>query len=165
MNDDGTAAIQKQVGMSGGNAFLLAQIGAHAARRFAERIAELELTPPQAGLLRSIARAPGRSQQVIADQLGTPASRLVALVDGLEKRGILERRRNPDDRRNYALYLTDAGLSFMNRLGMAAREHEDAICAGLSNSQREQLHGLLVRLAAEQQLTQLVHPGYGVHTD
>jgi DNA-binding MarR family transcriptional regulator len=167
MNDEGMTARRNEMSIPArsGNAFLLAQLGAHAARRFAERIAELELTPPQAGLLRTVARSPGRSQQVIADQIGLPPSRLVALVDGLQERGLLERRRNPDDRRNYALYLTEAGRRFMGRLGRAARAHEDAICAGLSEAERDRLHRLLSRLSAEQGLTPLVHPGYGALTD
>jgi len=64
-----------------GSAFLLTQIGTHAAEEFATRVAELDLTPPQAGLLRAIALGPGRSQQALARHLGTPATRLVALVD------------------------------------------------------------------------------------
>jgi DNA-binding MarR family transcriptional regulator len=143
-----------------GNAFLLAQLGAHAAARFAERIAELELTPAQAGLLRLIAWDPGQSQQSIARRLGTPPSRLVLLVDGLEDRGLVERRRNPDDRRNHALYLTGEGTRFMTRLGKAGAAHEDEICDGLNGAERAQLNDLLSRLAAEHGLVTGVHPGY-----
>src|SRR3954451_21189718 len=103
-----------------GSAFLLAQVGAHAAQRFAERIAELDLTPAQVGLLRLVATRPGQSQQAIAAQLGTPPTRLVALVDGLEKRGLIERHRNPDDRRLYALELSEEGRAFMGRVAQAA---------------------------------------------
>jgi DNA-binding MarR family transcriptional regulator len=144
----------------GGNAFLLAQLGAHAAQRFADRIAELGLAPPQTGLLRVVAMRPGQSQQAIANQLGTPPSRLVAMVDGLEQRGLVERRRNPDDRRHHALYLTDAGAKFMEQLAVIGREHEEAMCAGLDTAERAQLLGLLRRMAAEQGLTPMVHPGY-----
>jgi DNA-binding MarR family transcriptional regulator len=160
--DAPTAAVQhdQQVSQRGGNAFLIAQLGAHAAQRFAERIAELELAPPQAGMLRIIATTPGQSQQAIANQLGTPPSRLVGLVDGLEERGLIERRRNPDDRRHHALYLTDAGVRFMGRMAAVAGAHDDAICAGLDAAEREQLLGLLRRMAVEQGLTPLVHPGY-----
>ncbi|HEX4705206.1 MAG TPA: MarR family transcriptional regulator, partial [Pseudonocardiaceae bacterium] len=129
----------QRVSPRAGNAFLLAQLGAHAAQRFAERIAELDLAPPQAGMLRIIALTPGQSQQAIANQLGTPPSRLVGLVDGLEQRGLIERRRNPDDRRHHALYLTDAGVHFMGRMAAVATQHEDAICSGLNPTEREQL--------------------------
>jgi DNA-binding MarR family transcriptional regulator len=96
-----------------GSAFLLTQLGTHAAQAFAARIGELDLTPPQTGLLRAVAVEEGRSQQALAQHLGTPATRLVALVDGLEQRGLLERRRNPDDRRLHAVHLTEAGRALL----------------------------------------------------
>jgi DNA-binding MarR family transcriptional regulator len=143
-----------------GNAFLLAQVGAEAAARFAQRIAGLDLTPAQAGLLRLIARQPGQSQQALARQLGTPPSRLVLLLDGLEERGLTERRRNPSDRRHHALYLTDDGSRLMARLGQIGAAHEDDICAPLDAAERTQLHGLLTRIAGHHGLTAGVHPGY-----
>lgn len=143
-----------------GSAFLLAQLGAHAARRFAERVAELDLTPPQTGLLRAVARKPGQSQQALAAHLGTPPTRLVALVDGLEKRGVVERRRNPADRRLHALHLTPAGEELMAQIRRLVEAHEAAVLAALDPDERELLRGLLVRIAADQGLTAGVHPGY-----
>lgn len=141
-------------------AFLLTQLGTHAAARFAERIAELDLTPPQTGLLRAVAVVPGRSQQALARHLGTPPSRLVALVDGLDERGLIERRRNPDDRRLHALYLTDAGHDLLKRIAEVGRAHEDEICAALRADERDTLTDLLSRIAADHGLTPGVHPGY-----
>jgi DNA-binding MarR family transcriptional regulator len=144
-----------------GNSFLLAQIGAHAAAGFARRIADLGLTPAQAGLLRLIAWQPGQSQQQLARQLRTPPSRLVLLVDHLEERGLIERRRNPDDRRHHALYLTEAGGKFIQaELGPVGAAHEEDICAALTTAEREQLGGLLRRIAEQQGLIPGVHPGY-----
>lgn len=143
-----------------GNAFLLAQLGAHATALFAARIAALGLTPPQAGLLRVVATEPGLSQQAIAGRLGTPPSRLVLLVDGLEERGVIERRRNPEDRRNHALHLTAEGGRLMGQLGRAAGAHEDAVCAGLDATERGQLGALLARVAANHGLAAGIHPGF-----
>lgn len=143
-----------------GAAFLLSQLGAHAADRFAERTAELDLTPPQTGLLRAIARDPGRSQQVIAAQLGILPSRLVTLLDVLEDRGLVQRRRNLADRRLYAVHLSAEGEQAMRRIAQAARSHDDAMLAGLNRAERAQLLDLLTRLAAEHRLTAGVHPGY-----
>ena len=143
-----------------GNAFLLAQIGAHAAARFAQRIAEIDLTPGQAGLLRLITWQPGQSQRALARRLGTPPSRLVHLVDELERRGLIERRQNPADRRNHALYLTSDGSAFMGRLGRIGAAHEDEISGALSAAEKRQLNDLLTRMAAQQGLTVGVHPGY-----
>jgi DNA-binding MarR family transcriptional regulator len=70
-------------------AFLLAQVGAHAASRFALRLRELELAPAHAGILRVIAAGSGISQQVLASRLGMVPSRLVALIDELEALGLV----------------------------------------------------------------------------
>ncbi len=141
-------------------AFLLAQLGAFAAERFGERAAALDFSRPQAGLLRLISREPGHSQQAIARRLGTPPSRLVALVDGLEQRGLIERRRNPGDRRNYALHLTAAGERAMTDLSQVSLEHEQAISAPLTEAERAQLSKLLGKLASAHGLVPGIHPGY-----
>ncbi|MFD4871420.1 MarR family winged helix-turn-helix transcriptional regulator, partial [Streptomyces sp. NPDC058412] len=92
-----------------GAAFLLAQIGAHAAGRFAERVAALGLTPADVGLLRMVAGQPGRSQRALAEDLGVVPSRVVALIDVLEDKRLVERRRSVEDRRNHELHLTPEG--------------------------------------------------------
>jgi DNA-binding MarR family transcriptional regulator len=144
----------------GGVAFLLAQLGAHAAMRFAERIRELDLSPPQAGLLRMIAASPGESQQTYAGRLGTPPSRFVGLVDELEGRGLIERRRGEQDRRAYALHLTGPGERLLADLGKVGHAHEEDITAALTADERAALRELLARVAAQQQLTPGVHPGF-----
>jgi DNA-binding MarR family transcriptional regulator len=148
------------VNVAPGSAFLLSQLGAHAATRFAERIAALDLTPPQTGLIRLVATEPGLSQQELARRLGTPPSRLVALVDGLDERGIVERRRNPADRRLHALHLTGAGEDLLAKIMEAGRAHDDAITGSLDPADRATLRELLTRLAEEQGLAPGVHPGY-----
>ena len=144
----------------GGIAFLLAQIGHHAAEKFAERIATIDLTPPQAGILRVIAAEPGRSQQQLSAQLGMLPSRVVAFVDELEDRGYVERRKSPEDRRRHALYLTAAGKKLMQKISELARQHERQLTAGLDDEHRAQLRTMLATIAARQGLTPHVHPGY-----
>jgi DNA-binding MarR family transcriptional regulator len=135
-----------------GSAFLLAQVGTHAARRFTERLGELDLTPAQLALLRLVAARPGQSQQKLAKQLGTSATRLVPLVDGLEKRGLIERRRNAEDRRLYALELSQDGRALMARLAVTAASHERSITAALTDAERATLHDLLAKIAVDQGL-------------
>ena len=55
--------------------------------------------------------AEGQSQQAIGERLQIPPSRMVAFVDALEARSLLERRHNPHDRRTRELHLTEAGVS------------------------------------------------------
>src|SRR5271156_6903391 len=117
-------------------AFLLAQLGAHAASQFAERLGVLELTPADAGILRLLRAAAGLSQQELAGRLQIHPSRLVAILDNLEKRGFVERRPNPDDRRLYSVHLTKNGGEMLEKIGRVAREHEDALLSALNSAER-----------------------------
>ena len=141
-------------------AFLLAQLGAHAASQFAERLRVLDLAPADAGILRLLRVASGLSQQELAVKLKIHPSRLVAILDNLEKRGFLERRPNPDDRRLYSLSLTQTGEELIGRIGKVAREHQDALLAALSDEDRAALGSLLLSIADQQGLARGVHPGY-----
>jgi DNA-binding MarR family transcriptional regulator len=143
-----------------GAAFLLAQVGAQGARRFAQRVSEIGLTPADAGLLKKIASDPGVSQQALAEHLGVVPSRMVALVDELESKGIVQRRRSTEDRRNYELLLTDPGRQVLGQISRIAAEHEEDFCAALSNEEKVQLTELCRRIADNQGLTLGVHPGY-----
>src|SRR5262245_63694648 len=90
-------------------AFLVAQVGAHAATKFGERLSAINLSSPHAGILRVVHTSGGISQQSLAEHLRILPSRLVVLIDELEERGLVERRADPADRRSYALYLTNRG--------------------------------------------------------
>jgi DNA-binding MarR family transcriptional regulator len=141
-------------------AFLLAQVGAHAAARFAERLAPLRLAPQHAGILRVVGEAAGLSQRALGERLGVLPSRLVALVDELEARGLVERRDDPEDRRSYALHLTPGGAEALAEIGRVARAHGESICAALAEPERAQLAALLGRVAEQQGLLPGVHPGW-----
>jgi DNA-binding MarR family transcriptional regulator len=144
----------------GQSAFLLAQLGAHAASQFAERLRVLGLTPADAGILRLLRVAAGPSQQELAAKLQIHPSRLVAILDNLEKQGAVERRPNPEDRRLYSLYLTKSGGEVLEKIGKVAREHQEAVLSALNVEEREELAGLLLKVADQQGLVRGVHPGY-----
>ena len=142
-----------------GAAFLLSQIGFHSSRLWRERMARLDLDPREVVLLRHVAAAEGQSQQALAESLQIPPSRMVALVDGLEQRSLLERRPIATDRRVRALHLSRKGRRLLARVMRVSAEHEAELCAGLDTSEREQLIALLSRLAGEHGLRTGVHPG------
>ena len=87
-------------------------------------------------------------------------SRLVGLVDELEKSGFLKRQENADDRRTYALHLTDEGQAILGDIGRVARESQESLLRSLGKEEREQLAALLQRIADDQGLTPGVHPGF-----
>src|SRR6266571_6336445 len=142
-----------------GAAFLLVQLGFHIAGRFGERLKPLGLEQRQAGMLLRLAENDGRSQQAIAELLGVNPTRMVFLVDELERFGLVERRRNPADRRSHALYLTGAGTAMLARVRAVTAEHEARMSAGLTGGERAQLITLLRRVAKEQGLGAQALPG------
>ena len=142
-------------------AFLLAQVGAHAAKAYAERLVPLKLSPPHAGILRKLAHSSGMSQRELATALGMHASRLVGVVDEMEAMGLVARQGNQEDRRANALELTEKGRETLRVLGKVSSEHNEALGAALSSEERGQLAELLQRVADQQGLTRGVHPGYG----
>jgi DNA-binding MarR family transcriptional regulator len=84
---------------------------------------------------------------------------MVFLVDELEELGLVERRRNPADRRSHALYLTGQGLATVDQVRAVAAGHEAEMGAGLTEAQRAQLVSLLRVLAREQGLPARGLPG------
>jgi DNA-binding MarR family transcriptional regulator len=140
--------------------FLLAQVGAHAARQFAERLSHVKLTPPHAGILRRLAQSSGISQRELAAQLGMHASRLVGVVDEMESLGLVIREGNTDDRRTYSLQITPKGREILKEIGKISQQHNEALTAALTLEEREILADLLERIADQQGLTRGVHPGY-----
>jgi DNA-binding MarR family transcriptional regulator len=141
-------------------AFLLSQLGAHAAAQFAERLTALQLSPADAGILRLLRTSAGISQQELATRLQIHPSRLVAMLDHLEKRLLVERLPNPADRRLYSLHLTKEGSGILERIGKLAREHQEALLAALTPDERSKLTEMLHRVADQQGLARGVHPGY-----
>lgn len=75
---------------------------------------------------------------------------MVAYLDELEGKGLVERRPYKNDRRNNALYLTKAGQAACHSTARLAEEHQQALLAGLSKPQQVQLAALLERIADHQ---------------
>jgi DNA-binding MarR family transcriptional regulator len=129
--------------------FTVSSTGHEVATRFRETLAPLALEPREFGLLRAVGAAEGQSQQAIGERLAIPPSRMVAFVDALEARSLLERRHNPLDRRTRALHLTPSGRELLDRALVLAAGLERHLCAQLSAAEREQLLELLGRVAAQ----------------
>ena len=145
-------------GLSRRLGFLLVQLGTHAHRRFADRLAGLGLHPRHFGMLSHLAAAEGQSQQALSNALGIHRSAVVALVDDLEARGLAERRRDPADRRAYTLYLTPDGRRLLADLQRVADEEDAELLTALDASERSELIALLQRVAGSQGLAAGVHP-------
>ena len=141
-----------------GAAFLLVQIGFLGARRFAARLEPIGLEPRQFGLLRSIEAVDGQSQQELAAAVGMHPSKIVAVVDELEQRGLVERRRSSDDRRANMVSLTVEGRRVLAQAREIANEHADDLLGSLDADERQQLTQLLHRIADAHDLSPTAMP-------
>lgn len=141
-------------------AFLLSQLGARAAQEFTRLLTPLNLAPADAGILRLVARSEGISQQALAAALNMHASRLVALIDDLESRGLLVRKVHATDRRLYSLTLTAKGKETLLSIRVVADEHNRLMCAALTKAETVTLQALLAKIADQMGLAAGVHPGY-----
>jgi DNA-binding MarR family transcriptional regulator len=139
--------------------FMLSKLGFHCAGAFSAILEPLGLAPPHFAVLRFIGTFEGRSQQAMAEALSLPPSRIVAFVDALEERGLVERRRNPADRRAHALHLTGEGRRLLDEAEQRADELEAHICSGLTAAERTRLVALLQKVAASQGIPVGFHPG------
>lgn len=145
-----------------GLSFLLSQLGSYTAQRFAERLAKLGLGPRHAGILRFVLSNPDDppTQRALCERLDIPASRLVPLLDELERRGLLERRTNPDDRRSNLLHPTEAAVAVFAQIEEETLGLEDEVFGTLSASERRRLERSLGGLADACGLVPGIHPAY-----
>jgi DNA-binding MarR family transcriptional regulator len=127
--------------------FMLSSLGHAVAAKFSAGLAPLQLEPREFALLRRVGLHEGGSQQAMGERLGVPPSRMVALVDELEARRLLERRPSPSDRRAHALYLTPAGTDLLTKAIQVATAFESELTQDLDPAERTQLIELLDRLA------------------
>src|SRR5438128_84123 len=86
--------------------FMLSTLGYTVSRAFHRVLAPLGLEPSEFAVMRAVGVDSGRSQQSLASRLHISPSRMVAIVDRLEARGLIERRPQPGDRRVRNLFLT-----------------------------------------------------------
>lgn len=149
----GVAGLEGRAGVNGSEpptfravGFMLSSLGHAVAATFSERLAPLALEPREFALMRCLATREGASQQAIGERLGVPPSRMVALVDTLEARGLIERRPSPNDRRAYALYQTAAGKKLLAKAISVAAGLEQELTQELDAAQREQLLEMLDRV-------------------
>jgi DNA-binding MarR family transcriptional regulator len=102
------------------------------------------------GCLSVIADEGPLSQQVLCARMRVDRTTMVAVVDELEAAGLVERRRNPDDRRAYALEATDPGRAWIAEKRGALMAAQDELLSVLSEAERRRLVASLQRLLVAQ---------------
>lgn len=112
----------------------------------AGEVLEAGLTGKHFGCMSTIVDEGPLSQQALGDRLRVDRTTIVALVDELERRGFVARRRNPLDRRAYALEATAKGSRWVERTSAALADAEARLLDGLEPAEREELVRLLQKL-------------------
>lgn len=114
--------------------------------------------PRTYAVLMALATDDGQSQRQLSARLGIHRNAMVTVIDVLEADGLVTRLANPDDRRAFAITLTDHARSLLPDLDKASRALEDTVTAPLSADERNILRVLLQRIAGGAGLIPGVHP-------
>jgi len=112
-------------------------------------IRERELSHPQAFALGYLVQNPGAIQRDIAEITRTSAASVTSLLQGLERRGLLERRTEDGNERSKRVYATPAGASLIAGFEAAMAAADETILAPLDKAERATLLALLTKITAE----------------
>src|SRR5436305_15220104 len=128
---------------------LLKRLGFNAKQHSFDEYEKAGLSPYHHAILALLDEGMPETQAAIADALGYDRGTLVGLLDELEEHGLVERKRDPDDRRRHLVRLTGDGKQTLGRLRAFAQRVEEECLAPPDAEQRETLHALLLELAAK----------------
>ena len=133
--------------LAGSTTFLLKRLGFAAKEQAMEAYEQAGLHPYHHAVLAVLDEGTRETQGAIADVLGYDRGQLVGLLDELEERGLIERRRDPADRRRQSVRMTADGKRALVKLRTLALKLENDFLGNLDDGQRSQLHELLRQLA------------------
>ncbi|ARC56164.1 putative HTH-type transcriptional regulator [Frondihabitans sp. 762G35] len=111
-------------------------------------IRERGLSHQQSFALGFLVQNPGSIQRDIAEMTRTTPASVSSLLQGLEARGLIERRTESGNERSKRVYATSAGTELISGFDTAMRAAEDIILAPLDEAERETLHGLLTKITS-----------------
>ncbi|HXH35651.1 MAG TPA: MarR family transcriptional regulator [Plantibacter sp.] len=107
-----------------------------------------ELSHEQAFVLGYLVQNPGAIQRDIAEVSRTSAASVSSLLQGLERRGLIERRVEGDNARSKRVVATPAGTELIAGFDTAMAAADDVILAPLDQDERDTLHALLTKVTA-----------------
>ena len=115
-------------------------------RTMAQRLAGHDITLSMWYFLRLLWEGDGRTQKDISTELGLTPPTTVSAMDNLERRGLIIRKRNPQDRREIHVYLTPAGRQLKTKLSRYAHEVNAIALRKLTKQETQQLRALLLKV-------------------
>lgn len=115
-------------------------------RSFDERARDVGMTRPQWQVLSLLSRHQGINQGGLADLLEVEPITLCRMIDRLQEADLVERRRDPADRRAWRLFLSDRADALLDQLRPLASDMLEATLEGVSEEERSILVGALDRM-------------------
>jgi DNA-binding MarR family transcriptional regulator len=116
-------------------------------RRFYDRRASaLGVTTAQWRVIAHVGHSPGLKQVELAERLDVEPITACRIVDRLEEAGLVERQRDPEDRRAWRLVLTEKAQPIYSRLGDLAEEMAGEAFAGFSHQEFEAIRAKLAQV-------------------
>lgn len=135
-------------GMSDSIGFLISDVSRLMRRRFDERARAFGATRTQWKALAHISRNEGMNQGTLAELLEVEPITLTRMVDRLEEAGLVERRRDPGDRRAWRLFLTAKAGPILDRMHGVAEDLTAQTLDGITAEQLAQLTDTLEQMRA-----------------
>ena len=111
-----------------------------------QRFADLGLNLSEASLLAFVEESGPLTQTRLAQRLGLGRAATGSVIDSLERRGLVERQPDPDDRRVWLVTVTRSGKDLVEQVNASDQVLRSELRAGISRADRQQLAALLVRL-------------------
>jgi DNA-binding MarR family transcriptional regulator len=109
-------------------------------------LAPLGINGRELAVLTVLGAAEALAQQQAAGRLGVDRTTMVDLVDALERKGLVERRADPGDRRRNLVHLTEPGRRALTEGGRLARAAEQTFLAALDPAEADQFRSMLQRV-------------------
>ena len=147
--DKGGGPAQAAVGLRQSFGANAVKLGDMVFARAEAALAPLELTPLAYDAMVCILEGHGMSQQDLSRRVGIYAPKMVAVLDALEKQGLVERQVSAGDRRRRELRLTPAALKLLGRATDVLKGVEEELFASVPAEQRESFAALVRRLEAD----------------
>jgi DNA-binding MarR family transcriptional regulator len=141
-------SIRKSLEQSAG--YLLGRASTSLRQRYESKLADLKLSLYEYVCLRLVSMEASLNQGSLGHLYGIDKVTMVALIDKLEAKDLLSRKKNPKDRRSYILHLTPKGIKVLARAKRIVNKEQESFLSVLGNEQWESMRQALVKLVFEQ---------------
>jgi DNA-binding MarR family transcriptional regulator len=134
--------------LRGCTGFLLSRVGIATKLAAMEEFENAGFSPYSYAVLAVLAEGATETQATIADTLDLDRSQMVGILDELEERGLIERRRHQTDRRRHMVSITPSGKKQLVKMRGLIKDLEDSLLGALDHDERATLQDFLQRIAA-----------------